>query len=415
MFSYNPWQYRCCQHNAAMGWPYYAERMWMATRGDGLAAVFYGASKVTAKVGAGAEVTITETTDYPFGEPVQLKIETAKAVKFPLSLRIPEWCERPGVKVNGKTVDGVKAGTGWATVERIWGNGDVVEVALPMAVKVKRWKETMNAASVEYGPLTFSLKIGEKWRKYGESEKWPGYEVFPETDWNYALVAGAARMRVVKQEGALSDQPFTQETAPLKIVARGRKVAEWRQEPNGMIGEIQMSPVKAAEAEEEIILIPMGAARLRVSMFPVAGAGGTGAVWDENSGWVTSSSMSHFEQPGVVLDGDEKTAMRFPADGRRARAHWVEMRFERPKSVRSCELMWLENSGPDSPLGPERVKVLYRLGGRWKEVSGRQGAMAAGGIIFDLVETEGLRIEFEAPARVGAALAEWRAGASTSK
>lgn len=409
MFSYNPWQYRCCQHNAAMGWPYYAERMWMATRGDGLAAVFYGASEVKAKVGAGVDVTITETTEYPFGETVQMKVETAKAVKFPLALRIPGWCERPSVKVNGKTVAGVEAGAGWATVERMWANGDIVEILLPMTLKVRRWPEMKNAASVEYGPLTFSLKIGERWRKYGQSEKWPGWEVFPETDWNYALVADAAKMRVVRKEGALSDQPFTHEAAPLSIVAKGRKIAEWKQYPNGMIGEIQASPVRAAAREDEITLIPMGAARLRVSMFPVAGEGNAGAVWDENPGWVTSSSMSHFEQPGVMVDGNAKTAMRFQAAGRRARAHWAEMRFEAAKRVNWCEFVWLENTGA-SPLAPGRVKVLYRDGAEWEEVRGRQGEAAAGRITFDGVETTGLRIEFEAPAPLGSALAEWRTG-----
>jgi len=59
-------------------------------------------------------------------------------------------------------------------------------------------------------------------------------------------------------------------------------------------------------------------------------------------------------------------------------------------------------------LAPERVKVLYRDGDEWKEVSGRQGVMAAGRITFDSVETSGLRIEFEAPARTGSALSEWR-------
>jgi len=353
------------------------------------------------------EVTIAETTDYPFGETVQLKVETAKAVKFPLALRIPAWCERPDVKVNGKRVDGVKAGAGWATVERMWADGDTVEITLPMTLKVKRWKEMKDAASVEYGPLTFSLKIKEQWRKYGASEKWPGWEVFPETDWNYALVADAAKMRAVRKTGELSDQPFTHETAPLSIVAKGRKVNEWKQMPNGMIGEIQASPVRSSINEDEITLIPMGAARLRVSMFPVAGEGSAGTVWDENPGWVTSSSMSHFEQPGVATDGDGETAMRFPAAGRRAQAHWAELRFEKAKRVASCELVWRENTGA-SMLAPERVKVLYRDGDEWKEVSGRQGVMAAGRITFDSVETSGLRIEFEAPARTGAALAEWR-------
>jgi hypothetical protein len=299
-----------------------------------------------------------------------------------------------------------QAGAGWATVERIWVNGDAVEVLLPMTLKVRRWKEMMNAASVEYGPLTFSLKIGERWRKYGGSETWPGYEVFPETDWNYALVADAGQMRVERNSGALSDQPFTPETVPLTIKAKGRKVAEWRQEENGMIGEIQMSPVKAAAAEEDITLIPMGAARLRVSMFPVAGEGGDGTVWDGNPGWVTSSSMSHFEQPGVVVDGDVKTAMRFPAPARRPRAHWAEMRFGRKKRVDWVDLIWQVGGGMQNP---ERVKVMQQDGAGWKEVGGAR-AGAGGRIVFEGVETAGLRVEFDAPAGGGAALGEWRAG-----
>ena len=53
MFSYDPHRYRCCQHNVAHGWPYFAEHLWMATPDNGLAAVFYAASQVTAKVGDG--------------------------------------------------------------------------------------------------------------------------------------------------------------------------------------------------------------------------------------------------------------------------------------------------------------------------------------------------------------------------
>ena len=70
MLSYNPHQYRCCQHNVSFGWPYFAEHLWMATPDNGLSPVFYAASKVTAKVGDGTEVSITESTDYPFGETV---------------------------------------------------------------------------------------------------------------------------------------------------------------------------------------------------------------------------------------------------------------------------------------------------------------------------------------------------------
>ncbi len=37
MFSYSPYKvYRCCQHNVAHGWPYYAEELWLATPDRGL-------------------------------------------------------------------------------------------------------------------------------------------------------------------------------------------------------------------------------------------------------------------------------------------------------------------------------------------------------------------------------------------
>src|SRR5688500_2394822 len=69
MFSYTPYeQYRCCQHNVAFGWPYFAEHLWMATADNGLAATLYAECSVKAKVGDGTEVRIDEKTGYPFGD-----------------------------------------------------------------------------------------------------------------------------------------------------------------------------------------------------------------------------------------------------------------------------------------------------------------------------------------------------------
>jgi DUF1680 family protein len=121
MFSYNPHQYRCCQHNVAFGWPYFTEYQWMATRDQGLAAVLYGPGEVTAKAGDGTTVKITETTDYPFDEVVNFTISTPKPVRFPLALRVPGWCQEPVLSVNGERLAVPKAGKGWAVVELVWG------------------------------------------------------------------------------------------------------------------------------------------------------------------------------------------------------------------------------------------------------------------------------------------------------
>jgi DUF1680 family protein len=67
MFLMSPSRYRCCQHNFGHGWPYFASSLWFATGDNGLAAVFYSESDVTARVGVtGTEVAIRQTTRYPF-------------------------------------------------------------------------------------------------------------------------------------------------------------------------------------------------------------------------------------------------------------------------------------------------------------------------------------------------------------
>jgi hypothetical protein len=46
---YSPHIYRCCQHNVAMGWPWYAQNLWQGTADDGLAAWLYAACDVTVR------------------------------------------------------------------------------------------------------------------------------------------------------------------------------------------------------------------------------------------------------------------------------------------------------------------------------------------------------------------------------
>src|SRR5207249_3468219 len=105
MFAYSPYEvYRCCQHNVSHGWPYYAEELWLATPDRGLCASLYAASEVTARVGDGASVKISEDTEYPFAETVALKISTAQPVQFPLYLRVPRWCSGASVRINGQPI-----------------------------------------------------------------------------------------------------------------------------------------------------------------------------------------------------------------------------------------------------------------------------------------------------------------------
>ena len=81
--------------------PNYVIRMWMKDAGDGVTAMLYGPSAIRTTVGSDKrEVEIVQTTDYPFGEQIDFTIDVAHPVSFPLSLRIPAWCDAPRILIN---------------------------------------------------------------------------------------------------------------------------------------------------------------------------------------------------------------------------------------------------------------------------------------------------------------------------
>ncbi len=283
----NPFSSRCCQHNHAQGWPYYAEHLIMATPDNGLAAIFYNACSVTAKTGNGSEVTLKEETHYPFDEKVKFTITSSKAATFPLYLRIPNWCDGAKLYINGKLQNNENKPAAYTRIERTWSNNDVVELELPMHIAVKEWDDNKNSVSVNYGPLTYSLKIKEeykkmdskasaigdsKWQPDADESKWPAYEIYPGSHWNYGLVLNqdtASSFEVIKKKWPANNFPFTQQDVPVEIKAKGKQIPDWTVDKYGLCDTLPKSPVMVTTATDNITLIPMGAARLRISAFPV--------------------------------------------------------------------------------------------------------------------------------------------------
>jgi hypothetical protein len=142
-----------------------------------------------------------------------------------------------------------------------------------MKIKIKIWDKNKNGASIYMGPLAFSLKIEEKWEKYStESDEFPAFQVFPQSPWNYALVIDSLdpekNIKISKISQKLPYQPFSIENPPIELIAKARKLNQWKLEENGLVGQLPQSPVDTNEPIEDIRLIPMGCARLRISVFP---------------------------------------------------------------------------------------------------------------------------------------------------
>jgi Beta-L-arabinofuranosidase, GH127 len=386
MFSYSPFErYRCCQHNVSHGWPYYAEELWLATADRGLCASLYAASEVTAKVGTGTTVKVVEETDYPFGDTVTFKMSVAQAAKFPLYLRIPRWCGGASLKVNGEAVPCAAKPLAYVKLEREWKNGDAVSLRLPMEVRIQKWEKNQNAVSVSYGVLTFSLKIGERWQRCGGTDAWPEMEAFPTTPWNYGLVLDesnpAKSFEVVKRgEASLTAQPFTPTTAPIELRVAAKQIPAWKLDSLGLVGKLQPSPVKSDQPTETVTLIPMGAARLRITSFPVIGQGPDAHTWVAAKALPVSAShcgdndtlealMAH-SQP---KSSNDQSIPRFTWWDHRGSEEWVELNFDKPRKVSAVEVYWFDDTGVGSCRVPQSWKVLCKQGGDWKPAEGASG------------------------------------------
>ena len=284
----NPFSSRCCQHNHAAGWVYFAENTWMATPDNGLAAQLYTEGEVKAKVGTGTQVSLTETTHYPFESQVNFTVNTAKTVSFPIYLRVPAWCKNVSVKVNGQAVAVNTSSGDYIRLVKAWKNGDKIALQLPMQLKVREWNENKNSVSVNYGPLTYSLKIDEnytredskataigdsKWQPGADPQKWPSFEIHPNSAWNYGLLIDKAHpensIEIMRRNWPKDNNPFTNSNAPIELKVKGKLIPGWTIDQYGLCAVLPQSPVKSEQPVSELTLVPMGGARLRISAFPV--------------------------------------------------------------------------------------------------------------------------------------------------
>jgi DUF1680 family protein len=122
----------------------------------------YGGNNLSTQLNNSAAVQLTQQSNYPWDGHIQFKVTKAPANPFSLFLRIPGWCKKATVKVNGKAVDANTASGQYAGLNRTWKAGDVVELDLDMPVQVIETnplvEETRNQVAVKRGPIVYCVE-----------------------------------------------------------------------------------------------------------------------------------------------------------------------------------------------------------------------------------------------------------------
>ena len=267
----------CCVGAVNRIIPNYIIHMWMATCDNGLAATLYGPCSVSAKVGSGVPVRITMATDYPFNDFLHLAVEPEKAVGFPLYLRIPGWCRKAVLTVNGQAIPAVPDAKGFVKIVRVWAKGDKVELRLPMTPQVARGYATevplenrgyfgyrgaeyfkaqrLPYASVSLGPLLFSLPIADV----------DANTPVKDAKWQYALDTEAdAAAGITVERTAMPvrwDWPL-KSPVTLKVPVQP---FDWKPTDAQALPDKPLAAAAGTTAE----LVPYGCTKFRISMFPV--------------------------------------------------------------------------------------------------------------------------------------------------
>jgi uncharacterized protein len=110
---------------------------------------------------ADTPIGIEQETNYPWDGDIRIRLTMTKALSFELALRIPRWCRKFEIKVNGELLSKASE-RGYVILEREWQNGD--EISLSLAMPIERIaahpkiRQDAGCIALQRGPVIYCLE-----------------------------------------------------------------------------------------------------------------------------------------------------------------------------------------------------------------------------------------------------------------
>ncbi len=108
----------------------------------------------------GKDVTLKQETNYPWDGQVNLTVTSAQPINKELRIRIPDWCKKYTLTVNGKAVNAAVE-KGYAIINE-YQSGDQITLNMDMPVELvsadPRVKQNVGKRAVQRGPIVYCME-----------------------------------------------------------------------------------------------------------------------------------------------------------------------------------------------------------------------------------------------------------------
>lgn len=105
-----------------------------ATDSESVYVNLFVGSRASVKV-KGTNIVLKQTTKYPWDGTARISFEIPQPTSFNLMMRIPGWCRRSTLSINGEVVPTESRVRGYVRLHREWRESDVVELEMKMPVQ----------------------------------------------------------------------------------------------------------------------------------------------------------------------------------------------------------------------------------------------------------------------------------------
>ena len=354
---------------------------------------------------AGKQVSLSQSTSYPWNGDIDITVDRNKAGRFTMMIRIPGWVRnRPvpsdlyrytdgkqpeySVKVNGEAVD-CTLRNGYVGIDRKWKKGDRVEIHFDMEPRTVRADSRVVAdrgrIAVERGPIVYCAE-------------WPDNEF----DVLAVLVNQHPEFNVVSAPETLYGiDKLVTDAQVLEYRADGRLAADdvkrtlipyyaWAHRGPGKMAVWLPQEVSAANPVPAPTLATSG--RLSASH--------------------PSPSLGAVNDRLIPADENDRSLPYYHWGPSDSATGWLIYEFPEAKEVRGSTVYWYD----DAPWGgcrvPKSWRILYRdANGDWWPVSGADSYGTAKGtantVNFSPVKTSAVKLEAVQPDGNRAGVFEW--------